>query len=361
MMKRLFLLLALLGSGIISSAQYRVSSVDSTFSSEYEMKYLLETGNSTIVYGTFTSKDECTMNFSRELAVLQDDVRYKLRRSINIPMYDEAEPKYAKFREAGEKANFVLEFDKVPLHDGLDIIETDNPKEGGIYLNVRGVHLEPIDIERFPDYNSFVNSYPVTIFGRYVENGSTHQYYLRNNFYISCQCTDVDDGIFEPKYKRFYIEMKNNSDHGVLFNFDDTYVLGHKKVGGKQQDKYFTKYTPESFDDYMAQGDYYEAKNAVGGMKDVSSKLRSESYNRDNGEWANLGLKVLSDITDGLAEKNIQQYIADHPKTRPRALKSQSLNPGDSVCGYLAFEKKKVDTFTLHIKMDGYDFAFYWK
>lgn len=288
MMKRLFLFLALLGLGIIASAQYRVSSVDSTFSSEYELKYLLETENSTIVYGTFTSKDECTMNFSRELAVLQDDVRYKLRKSINIPMYDEAEPKYAMFRE------------------------------GGIYLNVRGVHLEPKDIERFPDYNSFVNSYPVAIFGRYVENGSTHQYYLRNNFYISCQCTDVDDGIFEPKYKRFYIEMKNNSDHGVLFNFDDSYVLGHKTVGGKQQ-----------------------AKNAVGGMKDVSSKLRSESYNRDNGEWANLGLKVLSDITDRLAEKNIQQYFAGNPKTRPSALKSRSLNPGDSVCGYLAFEKKE--------------------
>lgn len=133
---------------------------------------------------------------------------------------------------------------------------------------------------------------------------------------------EADDGILEPKYKRFYIKINNDSDHGVLFSFDETYVVGHRIVGGKQQDKYFTKYTAQSFDGYMGQSDYEEARRHAGVMGEVGRQLRSDSYNRGNGEWANLGLKVLS---------------------------------------YLAFKNQKADSFTLHIPMDGYDFTFEWK
>lgn len=360
-MKKFFTIILSLTVGVIASAQYKVSSFDSAFSPEFELKYVLEAEISTIIYGSFTSSDACQIFLDREMAVIQDDLKYKVKNGVNIPVYDEANKMYAVFGGAGEKVNFVLEFEKFPLHDGFDIVENEKPREGGVFLNVYGIHLEPMELERFPDFDKFLDSYPPVLFGKYVENGGTHQYYMKGNIYISCQCTDVDDGFLEPKYKRFYIEVNNDSDHGVLFNFDDTYVQGHRTVGGKLQEKYFTKYTPESFDSYMAQNDYEEARRAVGGMKDVGSKLRTESYNKSNSEWANLGLKVLGDLADEIAEKNIQQYLAEHPKSRPSALRSQSLKSGESVCGYLAFKSQKADTFTLHIPMDGYDFTFNWK
>ena len=360
-MKKLLLTVLSLAAALMASAQYKVSSVDSAFSPEFELKYVLEADNSTIIYGSFTSSRAHRIFFDRELSVLQNDVRYKVRNGVNLPVFDEANQMTAVFREAGEKVNFIVEFEKFPLHDGFDIVENDKPREGGVYLNVYGVHLEPMELERFPDFDKFVDSYPPVLSGKYVENGSTHQYYMKGDVYISCQCTDVDDGFLEPKYKRFYIEVNNDSDRGVLFSFDDTYVQGHRTVGGKQQDKYFTKYTPESFDDYMAQNDYEEARRAVGGMKDVGSALRTESYNKSNSEWANLGFKVLGNLADEIAERNISQYLAEHPKSRPSALRSQSLKPGESVCGYLAFKSQKADSFTLHIPMDGFDFTFDWK
>lgn len=228
----------------------------------------------------------------------------------------------AQYNISSVDRTFSPEFEKFPLHDGFDIVENDKPREGGTYLNVYGVHLEPMALESFPDFDKFVDSYPAVLSGRYADNGKYHQYYMKGDLYISCQCTEADDGILEPKYKRFYIEINNDSDHGVLFSFDETYVVGHRIVGGKQQDKYFTKYTAQSFDDYMGQSDYEEARRHAGVMGEVGRQLRSDSYNRGNGEWANLGLKVLSN---------------------------------------LAFKNQKADSFTLHIPMDGYDFTFEWK
>lgn len=360
-MKKLVLFIFLLAAGISASAQYKVSSVEKSFSPEFELKYILEADNSTLVYGSFTSSKALNFFFGAGLAVIQDDLKYKVKNSVNLPVRDEADQQSAVFRGPGEKVNFVIEFEKFPLHDGFDIVENDKPREDGTYLNAYGIHLEPMALESFPDFDKFVDSYPAVLSGRYVDNGKYHQYYMKGDLYISCQCTEVDDGIFEPKYKRFYIEINNDSDHGVLFSFDDTYVVGHRTVGGKQQDKYFTKYTAQSFDDYMNQGDYEEAKSHVGAMGEVGHLLRLDSYNRGNGEWANLGLKVLSNLANEIAEKNIQQYLAEHPKTRPSALRSQSLKPGESVCGYLAFKNQKADSFTLHIPMDGFDFTFEWK
>ena len=139
------------------------------------------------------------------------------------------------------------------------------------------------------------------------------------------------------------------------------YVLSKREVGNKTKEKYFVKYTPDSFEEYMAQEDYYEAKSAVGGNMDRASYLlKQESYKAGN-EWGKLGLQVLSDMAKESSEQSIREYLAAHPKQRPGVLRSQSLKKGETISGYIAFKREKADTFTIHLPIDGYDYSFVWK
>ena len=361
MAKKLTAVILLSLLSVLAFGQYKVSSVESAFSSEFELKYFLETETSTIVYGTVTSSRTMHKCLYPNTAVVQNGVSYKIRNSVNLPVYDEAEYQDLYMREAGEKVNFVLEFPRFSLEQPFDVIETDTPKQNGVYVNRTGIRLEKIDLSAFPDFDAFLDSYPATIYGSYKDNGVNVIYYMRDNVYVSCRATDVDDGFLEPKYKRFEVEISNDSDHGILFDFDKTSVIGHRTVGGNQQDKPFVRYMPDSFEQYLADSDYYEAKNAVGGMAKVGDKLRSESYNSNNSEWANLGLKVLGDMANNMAEQNIREYLAAHPKNRPGVLRSQSMKSGTYISGYMAYKTQKADSYTLHIPLDGYDFTFEWK
>lgn len=355
----LSLLLAVLP--LLAAAQYKVTSVDSAYQPEYEVKYVLDTEDATIIYGTYTARTTCSICFNRKTSVVVDGEKYRIRRSVNLPVYDEAEEMYAHFAEAGEKLNFVAVFDKFPVKDGFDIIENENPDDPDTpFINLYGIHLEQIDLEEFPDFDKFVDRYPSTIFGKYTDNGTNVLYYMRDGIYVSCRCTEVDDGFLEPKYKRFHVEISNDSDHGIRFDFDKTYVVGFRTKNGTREESYFTKYTPDSFEQYLADSDYYEAKNAVGGMSKVGDQLRRESWATSN-EWGKLGFRVLSSMANEIAENNIQEYLATHPKVRPGVLKSCSVRTGETISGYMAFKRQKADNFVLHIPMDDYDFMFNWR
>lgn len=363
MIRKFLFTIALAAVSFLASAQYKVTSIDHEFGPGFELKYIFEGESSTFIYGTFTSQKKTKFYFNRALAVYQDDMKYKVKNAVHLPVYDEADEIMTVFDEEGQKVNFVVEFERFPAKYPFDIIETDKPNEGGTYLNVYGIKTEEMEAERFPDFDKFVDRYPVTFYGRYKDNGANVQYYMRDGVYVSCRSTECEGDLFEPNYYRFLIEINNDSDHGIAFSFDKTYVMGHRKVGKKDEDKVMIKYTPDSFEDYLASEDYYEAQHAVGGtgLKDVGWKLRSESYNRDNSEWANLGLKILGNMANQLAEQNIQEYLAAHPKNRPGVLRSQSLKAGDGISGYFACKKNKNDSYTIHIPMDDYDFAFDWR
>ena len=361
MTRKLILSAVFAAISVLASAQYKISSVDSQHFSGYELKYVLEGENSTFVYGTFTTPKPYNMCFDRTLAVYQNDMKYKSRNSVNIPLYDEAEYLSARLNEAGDKINFVIEFEKFKASEPFDIVTKSNPEEGSWYLNAYGIRTEPVAIESFPDFDRFIDAYPVTMYGSYVEQGDHYNYYMRDNIYVSCECSAFAAELFEPAYFRFLIEINNDSDHGIRFDFDKVYVVGKKEVNGKIKENYLTKYTADSFEQYMADEDYYEAKSAVGNdMDQVGYILRQESYKTSN-EWGKLGLQVLSDMAKESAEQSIKEYLAAHPKQRPGVLRSQSLNPGESIRGYIAFKRDKSDTFTIHVPLNGYDYYFVWK
>ena len=361
MTRKLLLSAILVALSVLASAQYKVSAIDHQYVPAYELKYILEGENSTFIYGTFTTPRAVSMYFDRATAVYQNDMKYKIKNSVNIPVWDDADKMSAQFQEEGQKLNFVAEFEKFSAAEVFDIVENPNPKENSIYMNIYGVQTDSLALEKFPDFDRFLDAYPLTLYGSYIDNGSHFNYYMHEGIYVSCQCTQCEGGLFEPDYVRFLVEISNDSDHGVSFDFDKVYVFSTRDVRGKTKEKYFTKYTPDSFEEYMAEEDYYEAKAAVGSDMDRASYLLKQESYRTSNEWGKLGFQVLSNIAKESAEQSIQEYLATHPKQRPGVLRSQSLKSGQTISGYIAFKYEKADMFTIHIPIDGFDYFFKWK
>lgn len=277
MFKKLFSACILAAVTLTASAQYKIVSSESQPGSVscYEMKYILESESSTFIYGTFTSpKDNGTFAFDQTLAIYQNDLKYKVKNSIHIPVWDEAERMYIVVDATGDKVNFVVEFEKFSSEKPFDIIENEKPREGGTYLNLFNVKAEATDYENIPDAGRFLDRYPVTTRGTYKDNGSNVQYINHDGVYVSCRSTWCEGGLFEPDYYR--------------------------------------------------------------------------------------GLRMLSNLANEAAEHNIQEYLASHPKNRPDVLRSQSIASGEGISGYVAVEKKKNDSYVVHVPVDGYDFTFSW-
>ena len=364
MLKKLFSICILAAMSFIASAQYKITSFESSFKSDccYELKYILESESSTFIYGTFTSpKDDGRFAFEQNLAVIQNDLKYKVKNSIHMPVWDEAERMYVVMEEAGDKLNFIVEFEKFSPEKPFDIIENEKKDEGNTSFNLYNVITEATDYENVPDADKFLDRYPVTIRGTYKDKGANVQYINHDGVYVSCRSTAMEGGLFEPDYYRFLIESNNDSPRGIAFDFDKFYTVAKRTVRGKEEEKVMPKYTPDSFADYMSSQDYQEAKNAVGGgLSEVGNKLHTLSLDSHNNEWANIGLRMLSNIANEAAEHNIQEYLAAHPKNRPDVLRSQSIAAGEGISGYVAVEKKKNDSYSVHIPLDGYDFVFNW-
>lgn len=363
MLKKISLLFILAAITFTAAAQFKVTSCESTFNENdsYELKYIVVSDSSVFIYGTFTTPRVSRFALNQTIAVYQNDMKYKVKSSVHMPVWDEAEQQRVVFTEIGEKINFITEFERFSPDKPFDVVESEKPREDGIYLNTYGIRTEAIDPESIPEAGRFLDRYPVTMYGCYKDRGVNVQYIMHDGVYVSCRSTACEGGLFEPDYYRFLLEINNDTTHGIAFDFDKFYTVARRTVRGNLEEKVMTKYTPDSFADYMAAEDYQEAKNVVGGgLSEVGSKLHTASLDSRNNEWANLGLKMLSNLANEAAEHNIQEYLAAHPKNRPDVLRSQSIASGDGISGYIAVEKKKNDSYVVHVPVDGYDFTFSW-
>lgn len=360
MRKKIFLAILMATAALTASAQYKVTSVERSYFQGFEISYALETEQTTVLYGTLTSdEDSLTLCLNRKAAVYQNGKKYAVKNSINLPVWDDADRMVVYLPKVGSKVNFIIECDKFNPAEPFDFLEHVEP-EGVHVFCLWGIKTEPVELEKFPDFDTFHTYYPVTLSGSYKDNGANVAFIIHNDLYVTCRLTTYNNGIFDSNYFDFVVEINNNTDHGVTFDHGEVYAVLQRNVRGKMEQKYATKYSASSYDEYMASKDYEEAKRAVGAMKDVGNKLKSESYKYNNSDWAKLGFSVLSSLANNAGEQSIQNYLAAHPKRRLGGLQSQSLKSGDAVSGHLTFKLQKHDHIILHIPMDGYDFWFKW-
>lgn len=361
-MRKLILLTLMFMMSTNIQAQWRIVGCDKADRDNIKLLQIINLDGNTYVYGTLTNdKDEVywgTLN--RKTCVYANDEKYKLVSSVNLPIMDEADSQWVRLDEPGQQVNFVMIFEEFPAKDGFDLVENEKDKNG---WNMYGIHVEEIQPSEVIKTSRFLDAYTVVTQGAFAEGGSNHRYYIRDKVSIDCRATTRDGELFACDDILFTLNIINESDHGIRFDFSDkVWITGtKKKANGTVETKNLTKYSPDSYEQYLRDEDYQEAKYATsGGLAFLDSKLKSESYRYGSSDWEKVGFKMLSSLTEQVMDNNIQSYLNNHPKDRPSALKTQSIKPGESYYGYVAGKTKNMDTVTLHVQMDDYVFEFSW-
>jgi len=342
-MKNLFLAFICLCVSIVANAQcYKVVSVERQTHSDIKLLQVLELEDRVLVYGNITTtKETNSLHINRKTVIKKNGMRYKILNSVNLPLYDEAEPRNL-FLKQGETANFVIEFEKFDTSGSFDLINVegdDRPQNFNFY----GIKLEAIDQKEMIDTRRFLDA-PHTIWGRYVENGLKHYYLIRDDVML-----EYLDSWYGNDFL-LQVWIVNNSDHGVMVDMDKIHATAIDK---KDQRVNVIRFTADSYDAYVERDRRETAYYRTGGS-DASrrtSLLKDEIRKTDNG-WKQLGLGALLAINEQSQENRIQQYLENHPRTLANALRTTSLKPGESVAGYIPYKKirkmKKIDfKFTL--------------
>jgi len=344
------------------SAQWRITGCDRTGRDNFQLLQIIDLDSATFIYGTLTNDRDgvywATLN--RKTCVYVDDEPYKLLSSVNLPIYDEADARWVRLDEPGQKVNFVMVFEKFPVQDGFDLIENEKDKDA---WNMYGVHIEEIQPSKMIKTTRFLNAHTVVTQGVFADKGSNHRYFIRDKVSVDCRATTRSGDLFACDDIMFTLNIINESDHGIRFDFEDrVWITGtKKKSNGTEETRTLTKYSPDGYEQYLRNEDYTEAKYATsGGLAFLDHKLQSASYRYGNSDWEKAGYKMLSSLTEQVMDNNIQEYLKNHPRQRPSAMKTQSIKSGESYTGYVAGKTKNVDEIILHIKMDDYEFQFDW-
>lgn len=361
-MKKILLPVLLCCMSAAASAQWRITGWDRADRDNIKLLQIIELDSATFIYGTLTNdKDEVywgTLN--RKTHIYVDDEEYRLINSVNLPIKDEADTKWVRLDEPGDQVNFVMVFEKFPIQDGFDLVENEKDKDS---WNIYGIHLEEIQPSEVIKTKRFMDAHTVVTQGSFAESGSNHQYYIRDKVSIDCRAITRSGDLFCCDDIMFMLNIINESDHGIRFDFtDNVWITGEKKkANGTTETRTLVKYTPESYEQHLLQEDYQEAKYATSdGLVYLDNKLKSESYKYKSSDWEKVGWKMLSSLTEQVIDNNIREYLKNHPRQHPVALKSQSIKSGESHSGYVAGKTKNVDVITLHVKMDDYEFKFRW-
>lgn len=360
-MKRLLVFIAaIFAASFMANAQWRIDSFERG-DQMIQYREVLETENSVLVYASldFQAEKNHWLYVTRQAYIKSEGLKYKIKNSVNIPLRDDADKRWAHFPEGKHaECNFVLEFEKFPVKSGFDILcEPDNP-DGDFSFNARNVQVSEIGPEDVIDTERFLDSAAPLIYGQYANNGTTFAYYIREGVCLTYHVGLVDDGWFDQN-PLFYIDIVNNSDHGIMFEFDKVYALAVKnKKNGTTVKTPVAKFNPDSFDQFLRDLDYQDAVyNTSGGLNEVSSMLYREGTNAPSGSWERVGWRALEALAKQEIDNRAQEYLKTHPVEHPKALKTHSIKSGEALHGYVATKKKNVDEIWLIVPLDGFEYT----
>jgi len=344
-------------------AQWKVTDIDKSENGSCELIQILESDSSTFVFGTITNPSDVLYPYStssRSACVYVDDEKYKLVNSVNLPIYDEATPTYAQI-SGHQKMNFILEFEKFPVNGSFDLVEKESKHTEGTY-NFYGIHVSNVGIENMVG-DSFIDEYPTVLYGNFTNEGKTNQYYLAQNLAISCTCeTEQRDQYGQPDYV-FFLTFDNGSDKDMeLHPGKDIRVTGHSvKSNGKEEEKAIKLIRQDDYELYFHGKDYQAARHivnsGVAGVTDAASQAQNSTINSD----ARAALGLISLVGTLSIDKQVKEYMEEHPSDRPSALRDCTIKAGEKKSGYIGIQTKKMDRYVLHLTLDGYEYNFTWE
>lgn len=168
------------------------------------------------------------------LSVPGSSKKYKMLSTVNLPIDSEAEHKYMLFDKAGQRHQFVLEFEKLPENcTSFDMIENTELPNG---FNVRNISFNQNDSVPFVNVDVFIADYPLKEYGQYYYNGTVVSYVKFNGVIVNSVANFLDQ---YGKYVCVNLSIQNFRDRAILFNPNNLSAIGYrhppkKKVAKKK-------------------------------------------------------------------------------------------------------------------------------
>lgn len=191
-------------------AQYRNVSFDKTDVPSLKIIQIDFRELSTLVHFQFTNENSAWICTQEDFYIQDKSTfkKYRLLNSINLPFCD----KTHRLESVGQKHNFTLEFEKLPIDIGVfDIIE--NAESG---FNFYGVRVDTTKREKdFIDIASFIDETPVKEYGHYYKDGNPVFYYKYKGVTIAALL------YYDNNYGKYYqanILVSNLSGKDLNFN-----------------------------------------------------------------------------------------------------------------------------------------------
>lgn len=219
---------------LVCFAQYSSVNVEK-FPTQMTVVHVDYRDSSTLIFVSYTSQKGvryCTINDRAYIQIKNNNKKYRLMHSINLPINSEAEKNYMLFDSVGQKHNFVLEFEKIPISQVFDIIERENDSNS---LNFYGVSVDTLKRDGFKDVNKFILQTPLKETGSYVKDGKTVYYINSNNVIVSMSAKVISQ---YGKYFNIDVDVKNFSGKSILFTLSHVKAEGYFYVGDIVYDTY---------------------------------------------------------------------------------------------------------------------------
>lgn len=194
---------------------------------------------STLIFFDYTVPEDSTwqqgyqwMNFSDKTYISIPDLnkRYNLLSTVNMPLGSEAEHKMMLFDHAGQRHQFVLEFEKLPdscFH--FDIIEDINNPQA---FNIRNISFNPTDSVDLVNIDDFIANYPLKEYGQYYVNGNVVSYVKYKGVIVNSVANFLDQ---YGKYVCVNVCVQNFRNRSILFNPANLSAIGYCHLKKKKQ------------------------------------------------------------------------------------------------------------------------------
>lgn len=236
-MKRFILILVLSFFSCVVFAQHKPTS----FEAPPRMNiYQIDNREfSTLVFFDYTVPEDSTWNHSHQwlnfgdktyLSVPGSQKKYKMLSTVNMPIDSEAEHKMMLFDRAGQRHQFVLEFEKLPKDCyQFDLIENiENPQA----FNIHNITFNPADSVPYVNIDEFIEDYPLKEYGQYYVNGTVVSYVKYKGIIVNSFANFLDQ---YGKYVCVNISIQNFRDRSILFNPANLSAIGYRHPKKKKK------------------------------------------------------------------------------------------------------------------------------
>lgn len=365
-MKRILCLLLVFAAASTLKAQDKAFTIDRTEGS-YTVNSIVPGDGTTLLLCTYTVPDGAAdfpvlKAVGRRTSIVTEDESFNLVGSVHLPVWDEAESRYAYLTAPGQQLCFTLEFPEIPFDEPFDLVEdkdTDND------FVVRGIVVDTAAVAAV-DVAAFLAQTPYLEYGCSMEDGRPVMSYNDDHVRVCLEVGEIIEGTAND-YQSIGIEIANNAEAPLRFGPNDLDARFWRKAGKRFNPKKASILTADDANSKWRELDEMIIRS---GMKENAGQIAGNALLRASGNneisvFAELGLFAAGVLFNEVSKDDISQEMEEPDKIREEAmayyLKDLVIAPGETA--YTFFTIKHMPNYayyTAGISLGGKTYNFKW-